>query len=70
MQEGGNVNFMIKCLIGFFVFVSVVILTLTFGNLMGPGAYETGYIFVAIALLCAVVVICTLYIVEAIRQSK
>lgn len=57
-------------LVGFFVAFFVFYLSSTIGSAMGPGPNGIGYVLVALSLLCAVIVICTLLIVDTIIQNS
>lgn len=63
-------NLLRKILIGIFVFLVVEFLALNLGNYIGAGPMDIGLVVCAISLLCGVMVICTLYIVEAIKERK
>lgn len=63
-------NLFKKILIGVFVFLVVEFLAINLGNIIGAGPMDIGLVVCAISLLCGVMVICTLYIVEAIKEKK
>lgn len=50
------------------VFVSVNVLSSIIGGFIGSGPYETGLVVNAISFLCAIVVICTMIIVDALEK--
>jgi hypothetical protein len=54
--------------IGFIVYFGIEVLAMLGGGILGPGTYEVGYVVTSISLLCAVVVICTLIIVNTIKN--
>ncbi|MTI48928.1 hypothetical protein [Sporosalibacterium faouarense] len=57
-------------LIGFLIFWIVEFLSINVGTAIGSGPGEIGVVVSAIALLCSTVVICTLIIVDAIKNNN
>jgi hypothetical protein len=57
-------------IIGFIVFVIAEFISINVGGLLGSGPAEAGIIVSAISVLCAIVIVCTLIIVEAIEKSN
>ncbi|MHB8125690.1 MAG: hypothetical protein ACYDEJ_08640 [Desulfitobacteriaceae bacterium] len=62
MKYVGNI------VIGFIVYFVIQVLTMLIGSALGPGPYEVGYVVTSISLLCAIVVVCTLIIVDTIKS--
>ncbi|MDF2614826.1 MAG: hypothetical protein K0S71_2612 [Clostridia bacterium] len=56
--------------IGFFVFWIVEFLSINVGTAIGAGPGEIGLAVSAISILCAIVVICTLIIVDTIKSNN
>ncbi|QGU94335.1 hypothetical protein GOM49_03735 [Clostridium bovifaecis] len=56
--------------IGFLVFWTVEILSVNIGSAIGLGPGEIGLVVSAISLLCAIIVICTIIIVKAIKNNN
>ena len=56
-------------LIGFFFWI-VEFLSINVGTAIGPGSGEIGLVVSAISMLCAIVVICTLIIVDTINKNN
>lgn len=56
--------------IGFIVCFIMEILIMFIGGALGSGANEIGYVVIGISLLCAIMVICTLVIVDTITKNS
>ncbi len=54
---------------GFLVFFVVTFLSVNMGYLIGPGPSEAGLIVSAISILSAIVVVCTLIIIDTIKNQ-
>ncbi|QZY53773.1 hypothetical protein [Crassaminicella profunda] len=57
-------------IIGLLVFLSVEFLSINVGNAIGSGPGEIGIVVSAISILCSIVVICTLIIVDTIKNNN
>jgi hypothetical protein len=55
---------------GFIIFWLVEIFSILIGNALGAGASDAGIVVSAIAILSAVLVICTRAIIDAIKSLK
>ncbi|MBU3146328.1 hypothetical protein [Clostridium sp. CF012] len=55
--------------LGFIVFGIVEFLSVNVGSALGSGPSEAGVVVSVISLLCAIVVICTTIIVDAINSN-
>lgn len=55
---------------GFLVFMIVLFLSINIAQLIGPGPGDIGMVVTAIAMLCAIIVICTFIIVDSIKNKN
>ncbi|MBN2826753.1 MAG: hypothetical protein JXQ26_02125 [Tissierellales bacterium] len=63
-------EFLGRLLIAFFVFIIVEFLSVNIGSTVGAGPNEVGIVVCAISLMCGVMVICTAFIVDAIKKTN
>ena len=57
-------------LIGFITFWVVDLLSIGIGSAIGSGPYEVGLVVAAISILSAIVVVCTLIIVDELKKHN
>ncbi len=63
------VNKLLYLLIGFITFCIVDLLAIGAGSAIGSGPYEIRIVVAAISILSAIVVVCTLIIVDEIKKQ-
>ena len=55
--------------VGFLIFLIVECLSINVGSAIGAGPGEIGLVVTAISILCSVIVLCTLVIVDTIKNN-
>lgn len=56
-------------ILGIIVYWTVNFISIGLGSALGSGASEAGIIVSAISVLCAIMIICTMIIVDAIKTN-
>lgn len=56
--------------IGIIVFLSVEFLSINIATAIGAGPNQIGIVSTAISIQCAIIVLCTLAIVDAIKKAQ
>lgn len=69
MLGNKNMKYFVYLLKGVLVFFIVEILSINIGYLFGSGTSEIGLIVSAISILSAILVVCTLIIVDTIKNN-
>ncbi len=57
-------------IVGIIVFGSVEFLSINIGGLIGSGPNEIGIVVSALSILCSIIVLCTIIIVDAIKNNR
>ena len=55
--------------VGFLIFLIVECLSINVGSAIGAGPGEIGLVVTVISILCSVIVLCTLVIVDTIKNN-
>lgn len=63
-------KYLINLIIGIIVYFSVIVSSMTIAALIGAGANGELYIVAAIAILCAIIVVCSRSIIHTIKESN
>ena len=70
IREGLKLKYVGYIFIGFLVFWIVEFLSINVGTALGSGPGDIGLVVSAISILCALVVTCTLIIVDTIKNIQ
>lgn len=63
-------KYILFIIIGFIIFGLVEVISINVGYAIGAGPADIGIVVTAIAILCAIIVICTCVIVDVIINKK
>ncbi|MCT4661390.1 MAG: hypothetical protein N4A40_05955 [Tissierellales bacterium] len=58
-----------KIAVGIIAFMLAEFLSINVGTMIGSGAYEIGLIVTSLSILTAVVIVCTMIIVDTIKEN-
>lgn len=71
IKKGGDYLILFtRIVIGIIVFLSVEFLSINIASTIGAGPNQIGIVSTAISIQCAIVVICTMVIVDVIKNTR